>query len=433
MTPHRTSDVAPTLAAGLERSGGLIPRGAGRSYGDAAQNAAGWVLDMTALNRIIELDPAHRTVRVEAGATIAQILRRVTPDGFTLPVLPGTRHVTVGGAIAADVHGKNHVRDGSVARHLVSMTLCTAAGEVILVTPEGEPELFAATVGGMGLTGVVTEATLRLREVACPLMRVDTDSTRDLHQTMALMAGEASHRYQVAWVDLLARGPRLGRSIVSRAEHAESGPAPSRVRPARELSSHARLTLPSSLPAGLLTLNRMRAFNALRWRLSRDSERGRLVATAPHFFPLDALGAWNRLYGPRGFVQYQFVTPRGSEHVVRQVAERLRAQRLPVPLATLKRLGPGSAGLLSFPIEGWTLAVDLPADSPGLHSMLDEFDELVAGAGGRVYLAKDTRLRGDVLSAMYPELGRLHEIRGRLDPNGLLRSDLSRRLGLAGT
>ncbi|MGI8558985.1 MAG: FAD-binding protein [Solirubrobacteraceae bacterium] len=426
ITLHRTTDVAPTLAAGLEHTGGLIARGAGRSYGDAAQNAGGWVLEMTALNRIIDLDRVAGTIRVEAGATVAQLLRRAARDGFTLPVLPGTRHVTVGGAIAADVHGKNHVRDGSLARHLVSFALCTPAGEMILVDPEGEPALFAATVGGMGLTGVVTEATLRLERLASPWMQVDTDRTRDLDQTMSLMADDAGHRYQVAWVDLLAPGRRLGRSVVSRADHAACGE-----HPAPELERHARLNLPSSLPSGLLTLRRMRAFNALRWRLARERDRGRRVGIGAHFFPLDALGDWNRLYGPSGLVQYQFAVPPGGGHVIGEVVRRLRARRFPAALATLKRLGSPSAGLLSFPIEGWTLAVDLPADLLGLRSALAEFDELVAEAGGRVYLAKDGCLRRDLLRAMYPKLGQLEALRAQVDPKGLLRSDLARRLGLS--
>jgi decaprenylphospho-beta-D-ribofuranose 2-oxidase len=421
-------DVVRAFGARLEASGGMIARGAGRSYGDAAQNGDGWVLDMSGLRQVIDVDEGRRQVTAQAGASLARILRCLATRGLTLPVVPGTRHVTVGGAIAADVHGKNHARDGSLAAHLVSLTLCTAAGETVQVTPDHE--LFAATVGGMGLTGVIVEATLRARRLPSAWFRTDTDRTRDLDATMALMARDKGQPHSVAWIDLLAPAGALGRGIVAHADHADVSeiPEPRRHRPT--IGDPPRYSVSPRVPAGVLGPNRMRALNALRWRTTPASDRGRLVTMASHYFPLDALGDWNRLYRPAGLIQYQLAVPSGQERIVQTVAERLSDRQLPSYLAVLKRLGPPSGGLLSFPLEGWTLAVDLPAGAPGLASTLDELDELVAHAGGKVYLAKDVRLRPEVLAAMYPGLARLRAVRERVDPDGALRSDLARRLDL---
>ncbi len=413
---------------------GMIARGAGRSYGDAAQNDGGEVLDMTGLDRILSIDNERRLITAQAGVTVAQLMARLASHKLTLPVVPGTRHVTLAGAIASDIHGKNHHRDGTLASHVAALSLCTPAGGLTEVSPEIDPELFYATLGGMGLTGVIVQATLRAETLSSPWVAADVDRTDGLAQTLELMSGAESHRYSVAWLDLLADGSKMGRAIISRAEplgsDAAREPRAARSTYPEALSRRATFEVPRGFPAVLMRPASMRAFNALRWRATPRSERERPLAMAPYFFPLDALGQWNRLYGPAGLIQYQFVIPCGQEGALEHCFELMRARRLPVYLAVFKRFGAAFGGPLSFPLEGWTLAVDLPAGAPGLRAALDELDEVVAGCGGRVYLTKDVRLRRDVMNAMYPQLDRFHAQRARVDPNGVLRSDLARRVGL---
>jgi decaprenylphospho-beta-D-ribofuranose 2-oxidase len=438
--PRGVEDVLALLDSGMAAASGVIARGAGRNYGDAAQNEGGYVLDMTARQRILSIDPERRQITAEAGASMAQLMARLAAYRLTLPVLPGTRHVTLAGAIASDIHGKNHHRDGGFARHVLAISLCTPAHGLLEVSPESDPDLFYATLGGMGLTGIIVQATLRAEPLASPWVAADIDRTDGLEQTLEVMAGEEHHRYSVAWLDMLADGAKMGRAAISRADPLPADGVPVRRRRRRApggaypgtLSRRAAVEVPHAFPAALLRPAAMRAFNALRWRATPRKERGRPLALAPYFFPLDGLGEWNRLYGPAGLVQYQFVIPSGQEEALTRCFELIRARRLPVYLAVFKRFGPAFGGPLSFPLQGWTLAVDLPAGAPGLGPALDELDALVAGCGGRVYLTKDVRLRRDVLPAMYPQLDRFHAERAKVDPEGMLRSDLARRLGLCG-
>ncbi len=345
-------------------------------------------------------------------------------------MVPGTRHLTVGGAIASDVHGKNHPRDGSLARQLESFTLCTPARGPVRVSAALDRELFDATVGGMGLTGVVTEATLRVAPMRAAHARADIDRVETLEDALELMAHAGPHRYAIAWVDLLSGGARvralggdaLGHRVARRTRGGRRGAEPP--------SGAPRAGVPRGFPAGVLRPATVRTFNAVHWRAAPRRERGRTLTMSANLFPLDVLGDWNRLYGPAGLLQYQFVVPRGAQETLLRVVHRLRERRQPMYLAVLKRFGAGSAGPLSFPLEGWTFAIDIPAGAPGLRAALDEVDELVAAAGGRVYLAKDARLRPEMLAAMYPGLERFRELRARVDPGGTLRSDMARRLGL---
>ena len=435
---RHAEDVLEVLAGERLPGAGVIARGAGRSYGDAAQNGGGDVLDMTKCAQIISIDIERMLVRAEAGATIAQLMARLAAPGLGLPVLPGTRHVTLAGAIASDIHGKNHHRDGAFARHVVSLKLCTPSAGLLEISPESDPELFYATLGGMGLTGIILEATLKVERLPSPWVSTDSDRTAGLAETLELLSGEERHRYSVAWLDLLAPGPSMGRAIISRADPLESAQAAPRLRRrARAASDSASLTraprvvVPQGLPDMLHPLS-VRAFNALRWRAAPRRERGRPQALAPYFFPLDALGEWNRLYGPRGLIQYQLVIPAGQESALEAVFALVQRRRVPVYLAVFKRFGAAFGGPLSFPLEGWTLALDIPAAAPGLEAALEELDQLVAGCGGRVYLTKDARLRRELLEAMYPQLDCFASVCERVDPEGVLRSDLSRRLGLGG-
>ena len=419
---------------------GVIARGAGLSYGDAAQNDGGEVLDMSRWDGIVSIDPGPRLVTAQAGATVARVLGALARHGLTLPVVPGTRYVTIAGAIASDVHGKSHHRDGSLSRHVASLSLCTPGG-CVEVSPHTDPDLFYATFGGMGLTGVIVRATLQAESLPSLWVAVDLDRTDGLNQTLELMAEEERHRYSAAWLDLLARGPRLGRAVVGRADpiRAEDDPSPARAMAgngaayARTLARGPLVDVPRGFPAPLLRPASVRAFNELYWRAAPSRARGRVEALPRYLFPLDSLGEWNRLYGPAGLIQYQLVIPAGRESVLLRCFELIRARRLPVYLAVLKWLGASFGGPLSFPLAGLTLAIDIPASAPGLASGLDALDAVVADCGGRVYLSKDARLRPEVLAAMYPRLESFRALRARVDPDGVLGSDLARRVGLCRT
>jgi decaprenylphospho-beta-D-ribofuranose 2-oxidase len=417
----------------------LVARGLGRSYGDAAQCAGGLVVDMTAHDEVIDLDlrtdAGGGWIRVGAGASLDALMRRLVPEGWFLPVTPGTRFVTVGGAIAADVHGKNHHRDGSFCSHVLSMTLATPTG-VRIVAPDRDPALFWATAGGMGLTGAILDATLALLPVETSAVIVDTERADDLDDLMARMvAHDHEYRYSVAWVDCLGgtRGrSSAGRAVLTRGHHARARDlTPSeRARWTLAFDPAERVRVPVTAPGGLLGPAVVAAFNEAWFRRAARQGTGRLEALSAFFHPLDGVAGWNRLYGPRGFLQYQFVVPWAAADTVRHVVRRLSDSRTPSFLAVLKRFGPGDPGPLSFPLEGWTLALDLPLGAAGLGALLDELDEEVADAGGRVYLAKDARLRPEMLASMYPRLDEWRQVQVEVDPDGVMASDLARRTGL---
>jgi decaprenylphospho-beta-D-ribofuranose 2-oxidase len=428
--PADPAQVAGLLAGAPAR--GVIARGLGRSYNNAAQSGGGLVIGTTAMNRIIRLDPAAGLVTCEAGVSLEQLMVAGLPAGWFVPVSPGTRQVTVGGAIAADVHGKNHHAAGSFAQHVPWFDLLLPDGRETRVTAADDPALFWATAGGMGLTGVILRAAVQLKPVPTSRVRVDTVRTADIDETMAhLAATDDRYGYTVAWTDCLARGGRLGRSVITSGDFAALSDLPAQDRrDPLAFRPGARLGAPPVFPSGLLNSVTVGLANEAWYRKAPRRRDGEIQTIGAFFHPLDGIRNWNRVYGPAGFRQYQYVVPAGQEQVVRWSLEQISAARAPSFVTVLKRFGPADPGFLSFPLAGWTLALDFPARTPGLAELLDRLDEQVADAGGRVYLAKDSRVRPEVFARMYPRLEEFRKLRAEIDPSGVLASDLSRRLGV---
>ncbi len=419
-------DVQRLIAAAGDR--GVLARGLGRSYGDAAQSGGGTVLDLAAMSGVV-LDPVAGTVTAGGGVTLDDLLRLIVPAGFFVPVTPGTRMVTVGGAIAADVHGKNHHVEGTFGSHVTAMTLVDGSGTVRDLTPDGTPEEFWATVGGMGLTGVITEATFDLIRISSSMISVDTDRTAGLDDLMdRMIARDDEYRYSVAWIDSVHPS---GRGVLTRGDHAPADWLPA--KPGSDplaYGAKALATVPAIFPSGLVNPLTMRAFNEAWFRKAPKSKQGELQPIAAFFHPLDIAHEWNRGYGPRGFLQYQFAVPDAGGHLVATTLDRLRGIGALSPVTVLKRFGAANPGPLSFPQPGWTLAIDVPAGVDGLAEVLDALDELVLAEGGRLYLAKDSRMSPAMMAASYPRLGEWQRVRDRMDPNGVFASDLARRLSL---
>lgn len=417
--------------AGDTSARGAIARGLGRSYGDPAQNGGGTVVRLQPGG--IDLDDEYGTVTVGGGVDLDALLHHIVPRGWFVPVTPGTRFVTVGGAIASDIHGKNHHADGSFGRHLERMSMLMADRSRVELTPTSDPDLWSATLGGMGLTGVILDATFRLVPIETSRCLVDTERIANLDALLETMeAGDAGYRYSVAWIDLLATGTNLGRSVLTRGEHATVGDLDEHLRRVPDdplkFDPPALPGVPGHVP-NVLPRPAVRAFNELWFRKAPKQHRG-IEGITGFFHPLDMIGDWNRLYGRHGFLQYQFVVPFGAVETLRAIIARVSASGHASFLAVLKRMGKRSGGLLSFPMPGWTLTLDLPAGVAGLGTLLAELDAMVIAAGGRHYLAKDAHTTPDVIRAGYPDLDRWKAIRSRVDPTGLWRSDQARRLAL---
>jgi decaprenylphospho-beta-D-ribofuranose 2-oxidase len=439
----------PSAATVVERSGrnverlaeavkavgprGAIARGLGRSYGDSAQNGGGTVICLQDHAHEVVLDPSAGTATVPAGVSLDELLRVIVPRGWFVPVTPGTRFVTVGGAIASDIHGKNHHVDGSFGASVVRLSLLMASGEVVELSPSTQPELFWATVGGMGLTGIVVDATIRLIPIATSRLAVDTDRLPDLDALLAAMEeGDEWFRYSVAWIDPMARGKHLGRGVLTRADHAPVDMvAPKQAVDPLAYDPQQRIAVPPVVPGpGVINHSTIKAFNELWFRKAPRRRVSQIMSIAGFFHPLDMVGSWNRLYGRGGFVQYQLLVPFGEEDAVRRVMERFAASGAPSFLAVLKRFGAANPAPLSFPAPGWTLTVDVPAPTKGLRPLFHGLDELVLDAGGRHYLAKDSHMTPAAVRRGYPRLAEWQAIRNAVDPMGIWVSDQARRLRL---
>lgn len=416
---------------------GVISRGLGRSYGAAAQNAGGLVVLMDQSADVKGPDMFLRAetgiLDVSAGVSLDAILRYTVPRGWFIPVTPGTRFVTVGGAIASDIHGKNHHVDGSFGSHVRSMEVMLSDGSTVQLDPVNKSDWFWATVGGMGLTGLILSAEIQLVKIESSRMRVETKRLACFDAVLEAMEPggvDDDFRYSVCWIDMMATGSAMGRGVLTRGDHAMG----SEVEDADPLSydPHVRLRTPGWVPNGLLNKASVRAFNELWFRKApRSSHIG--IETIPAFFhPLDGVRDWNRLYGSNGFIQYQMIVPLNSTEVLRKIMTEFSEAGIASFLAVLKRMGPHNPGPLSFPMEGWTLTLDIPAAARGLADLLSRADSLVLDAGGRHYLAKDSHLAASAIRRGYPRLPEWRETRDAMDPAGTWKSDLSRRLGLTG-
>ena len=428
--PERLDDLRDLVKAkGPDGAPTQISRGLGRSYGDSALNPAGVILHER-LNRMLAFDPATGTLVCEAGVSLAEIIDTFLPRGFFPFVTPGTKFVTIGGAIASDVHGKNHHHDGSFGNFVLGLRLLTACGEMLHCSPGENADVFWATVGGMGLTGIIQSATIRLRAVPSAYIRMDIHRARDLDSALELFAaGDDAYRYSVAWIDCLASGRSLGRSVLMRGDHAAADdvPAIARSEPLAVRPRSSR-SVPFNFPRFVLNPLSVHTFNHLYYASKRDDRQ--VVPLDSFFYPLDSIRKWNRLYGRRGFIQYQAFFPRHSgRRGLVDLLEQVSASGRPSFLAVLKSCGAADPALLTYLDTGHTLALDLPwgDDIPGL---LSKLDKTLLKYDGRLYLAKDACMNRQTFAAMYPNLSRFRQIKARLDPNGFFASSQARRVGI---
>ena len=414
---------------------GIIARGMGRSYGDPAQNGGGLVVDMTPLNRIHSIDPDTGIVDVDAGVTLDQLMKAALPYGLWVPVLPGTRQVTIGGAIGPDIHGKNHHSAGSFGNHVLSMELLVADGRVLHLEPTGETaELFWATVGGMGLTGIILRARIQMTFTETAYFIADTDRTDTLDETIAAHSdgSEVNYTYSSAWFDAISAPPKTGRSTISRGSLATLDQlkefAPKLAKDPLKFKAPQLMTVPDIFPSWTMNKLSLMAIGEAYYLMGSPSRND--VKNLTQFYqPLDLIGEWNRGYGKAGFLQYQFVVPTDAVEPFKDIIYDIQASGHYTALNVFKLFGEGNQAPLSDPMKGWNVCVDFPI-RPGLNEFLDRLDDQVMQFGGRLYLAKESRTSAEKFHKMYPELPGWLKTRREIDPTGVFASDMSRRLEL---
>ena len=416
--------LAPTsvrsLKESLENKGPLIARGLGRSYGDSANYSM--VTQTKYLDHFLELDTTNGILTAEAGLSLREILAVIVERGWFLPVSPGTSFVTLGGAIASDVHGKNHHVSGTFGEHVLSMTVLLGNGEVVITSPEILPDLFHATCGGMGLIGVILDATIKLIPVSSSRISQKTVKSRSLEKAYEAFDENAEATYSVAWIDCIKSGRSLGRSVLLLGEHSERGDL--------DISLKKPISVPIHAPVSLLNKMSIRALNSTYYARAMKN-RTKDVSLASFFYPLDAIGNWNKLYGKQGFIQYQFVLPNeGGLSNMRNILTEITKSGSGSFLAVLKKFGPANKNLLSFPIAGYTLALDFKATSSNI-SLIQRLDEIVKDSGGRVYLTKDAVMKESTFKATYPKWQEFESVRQKYGALGKFASSQSKRLGLA--
>lgn len=408
----------------------FISRGMGRSYGDASLGKS--VCNMLTLNCMIDFNPETGILVAESGVTLEEILNTFVPRGFFLPVTPGTKFISLGGAVAADVHGKNHHSEGGFSDHVKWLELMTDNYTIIRCSPEMNRELFNLTCGGMGLTGIIIKVALQLKKIETAWIRQSKIQANNFMALCDLFELHHKATYSVAWVDCLAKGKQAGRSILMLGEHASLHDLNKYTLPSNPLSTHKKpkLNIPFFLPGFTLNTITVSLFNQLFYHLNQNSKSEFFTHYDPYFYPLDSILNWNRIYGKKGFIQYQFVVPfENGKNVMQDILERISHSGMASFLAVLKVMGKPS-GLLSFPMQGYTLALDFPI-KPGLFAFLETLDQLVLKAGGRLYLAKDARMSAEMFHASYGN--NALEFKNKLKsayPNIPFQSALSQRLNI---
>ena len=406
---------------------GLVPRGQGQSYGDSANNSGGGAIDTRRLN-FITIDRDKALAIVGSGVTITELESECLVHGLFPFVVPGTGRVTIGGAIASDIHGKSHHKVGSISNHLIEFKLLTSDGKIKVLKPAGESsKLFWATVGGMGLTGIIVEATISLLKVETAFVKVKEQRVKNLNDLLQTLSEFNSiYNYTVAWIDL--SGKFIGRGIVSGANHADLH-LMDNLEAVKALKPLPLRKYKISYPFSFSIINKttIRVFNSMWYH----KPLGRVFQHVQKYMhPLDGISNWNLIYGKKGFIQYQFVIPFEKVEILNAVLSKLGSARCNSFLTVLKSFSDGSAAPLGFPARGWTLAVDLPLNNPNLSHVLRDLDQLILNGGGRIYLTKDSRMSKTHLSTMYPALEDWKKIKHEIDPENLWQSDQGRRLGL---
>ncbi|MHC9575385.1 FAD-binding protein [Corynebacterium diphtheriae] len=418
---------------------GVIARGMGRSYGDPAQNSGGLVVDMQALNKIHSIDPESAIADVDGGVTLDQLMKAALPYGLWVPVLPGTRQVTIGGAIGPDIHGKNHHSAGSFGDHVASMQLLVADGRILHLEPEGSAddptgELFWATVGGMGLTGIIVRARIRMTKTETAYFIADGDLTANLDETIEFHSDGSEHNYTYssAWFDAISPEPKLGRAAISRGSLATLAQleeiAPKLAKDPLKFNAPQLVTVPDIFPSFTMNKLSMIAIGELWW-LKSGTYKNKVQNLTQFYQPLDLIGEWNRGYGSKGFLQYQFVVPREAVEPFKDIVKDIQKSGHYSALNVFKLFGEGNKAPLSYPMPGWNVCVDFPI-KPGLGAFLDDLDKRVMEFGGRLYLAKESRTSAENFHKMYPGMEGWLKTRNAIDPTGVFASDMSRRLEL---
>lgn len=414
------------LRVQLYRNKASIARGMGRCYGDAALSEH--IISTLDCNNFISFDTANGIIDCQAGVTLDNILQVVVPEGWFLPVTPGTRYITVGGAVASDVHGKNHHVDGTFGAHVIDMDVMIGDGSLVTCSSTEHPDLFQATCGGMGLTGIITRVKFALKPVESCYINEKKIKAKNLDEVFDLFQQYKHVTYSVAWIDCLKGGTSFGRSILMLGEHAKKSELPAKLAAAPlQLPKQANLNFPFYLPGFVLNKLSIKAFNEVFYRKQMAKESQSIIPYTPFFYPLDAVQNWNRMYGRRGFVQYQMVFPLSvSKEALIKLLDKIRRKGFGSFLAVLKLFGEQDS-LISFPMEGYTLALDFPVKN-GLFEFLDELDKLVDEYGGRIYMSKDARMSKELLHKSYPHIDKFWSIVEKYNPDNKLASLQSARL-----
>lgn len=409
----------------VRNSDHFIPRGNGRCYGDAS--LADETINTLKFDKIISFDTQNGILECQSGITLDTLLEVIVPKGWFLPVTPGTKFITIGGAVGSDVHGKNHHVDGSFSNHILEMELILANGEQITCTPTQHVDLFEATCGGMGLTGLITRVKFQLKKIESSYIRQKQVKAANLEEVIRLFDEYSHYTYSVAWIDCLKKGKNFGRSILILGEHAGLADLPEKLRSnPLKLPPKKQITFPFNLPSWVLNSFTVKLFNFLYYGKNFKKEINNVVGYEPFFYPLDAILHWNRGYGKKGFVQYQFVLPMNAKEGLVEILQRISDKGLGSFLAVLKVFGKQES-MISFPTEGYTLALDFPVRA-GLFEFLDELDEVVLKHGGRLYMSKDARMKPAILKAGYPRLKEFTDIVKKYNPDSKIRSVQSDRL-----